>query len=136
MPTTNLSVAKKIILGVAIFWTFLIAFLCLVQFNDLPSFGVSGMDKYVHFTFHFVFTFLWSVYFCSLLKDITFKTVFNVFFVSVSYGILIEFLQGTCTSTRKADIMDVLANATGSLIAIIAILLYKYFRQKKLLTNK
>lgn len=136
MPITNLSVAKKIILGIAIFWTFLIAFLCLVQFNDLPSIGVSGMDKYVHFIFHFVFTFLWSVYFCSLLKDITFKTVFNVFFVSVTYGILIEFLQGAFTKTRKADIMDVLANASGALIAVIALLLYKYFRQKKQLSNK
>ncbi len=128
--------AKKIILGIAIFWTFLIAVLCLVQFNDLPSFAVTGMDKYVHFTFHFVFTFLWSVCFCSLLKDITFKTVFNVFFISVSYGILIEFLQGAFTKTRKADIMDVLANASGALIAIIALLLYKYFRQKKQLSNK
>ena len=136
MPITNLSVAKKIILGIAIFWTFLIAVLCLVQFNDLPSFGVSGMDKYVHFTFHFGFTFLWSIYFCSLLKNITFKTVITVFSVSVSYGILIEFLQGAYTTTRKADIMDVLANASGALIAIIALLLYKYFRQKKQLSNK
>jgi VanZ family protein len=94
------------------------------------------MDKYVHFTFHFGFTFLWSIYFCSLLKNITFKTVITVFSVSVSYGILIEFLQGAYTTTRKADIMDVLANATGALIAIITILLYKYIRQKKLLFNK
>lgn len=132
MPTTNLLVAKKIILVLAIFWTFLIAFFCLVQFNELPSFGISGMDKYVHFTFHFVFTFLWSIYFCSLFKNIVLKTMFKVFLVSVTYGILIEILQEVFTTTRKADIMDVLANAIGGLIAVIGLALYKNFKQNKI----
>ena len=131
MPTKNLLVANKIILGIALFWTILIAFLCLVQFNSLPSVGISGIDKYVHCTFHFVFTILWSIYFSSFLREIILKTVIKIFLVSVSYGVLIELLQGEFTKTRKADFMDVLANSIGALIAVITLLIYKNYNQKR-----
>ena len=123
--------ANKLILGIAIFWTLLIAFLCLVQLNDMPSIGVSGADKYVHCAFHFGFTFLWSSYFWKTQKEIVIKTVFKVFLVSVTYGILIEFLQGAFTATRKADILDVLANTIGAILAVIALLCYKHFNKIK-----
>ena len=133
-PTKNLLVVNKIILGIALFWTFSIAFLCLTELSNLPNlpnFEVSGIDKYVHSTFHFVFTLLWACYFCSQQKNIVIKTVFKVFLVSVAYGILIEFLQSAFTSTRKADIMDVLANSVGAAIAVIALLCYKHFNKIK-----
>ena len=129
--TKTLLVANKLILGIAIFWTLLIAFLCLVQINDIPNIGVSGADKYVHSAFHFGFTFLWSSYFWNTQKAIVIKTVFKVFLVSVAYGILIEFLQGAFTATRKADILDVLANTTGATLAVIALLCYKHFNKNK-----
>lgn len=58
--------------------------------------------------------------------------MFKVFLVSVTYGILIEILQEVFTTTRKADIMDVLANAIGGLIAVIGLALYKNFKQNKI----
>jgi VanZ family protein len=127
-------VANKLLLGAALFWTLTIAFLCLVQINDLPNFSsidVPEKDKYVHFTFHLVFTLLWSSYFWYTQKNIVIKTVFKVFYVSVAYGILIEFLQGAFTATRKADILDVLANTTGATLAVIALLCYKHFSKNK-----
>jgi len=63
MLINNLLVLKKILFGLAVGWTLLIAFLCLVPLNKLPSFGVSGTDKYVHAILHFVFTFFWGSYF-------------------------------------------------------------------------
>lgn len=123
--------ANKFILSIAILWTLSIAFLCLVQLHDLPSFGVSEMDKYVHFTFHFTFTLLWSGYFWRTQKSIVIKTVFKVFLASVAYGILIEFLQSALTTTRKGDVMDVLANTTGASIAVIALLCYRFFNKNK-----
>jgi len=127
-------VAKKVILGAAIFWTLTIAILCLIQINDLPDFNsipIPDKDKYVHFTFHLVFTLLWSGYFWNVQKSLVFKTLFKVFLVSVTYGILIEFLQGEFTATRKADICDVLANTTGATIAVIALLCFKRFNKSK-----
>ena len=123
--------ANRFILGLAIFWTLSIAFLCLVQFNNLPNFGVSGMDKYIHFTFHFVFTLLWTSYFFTLQKELLIKSVFKVFYVSVSYGILLEFLQSALTTTRKGDVMDVLANTTGATVAVILLVWYKQSNKNK-----
>ena len=127
----TLLVANKLLLGLAILWTLSIAFLCLVQLHNLPSFGVSEMDKYVHFTFHFVFTMLWSGYFFRIQKELEIKTVLKVFITSVAYGILIEFLQSAITISRKGDVMDVLANTTGATIAVIMLLCYAYFNKNK-----
>lgn len=125
MHTNNLLVLKKAVASLAIGWTILIAFLCLVKFNDLPSIGVTEADKYVHFTFHFVFTMLWGFYFWVKLKEIILSKIKQVVIISVCYGILIEVLQEKFTKTRQADILDVMANLSGALIAFIIFILIK-----------
>lgn len=133
MLTNNLSMLKNAIFSLAIGWTILIAVLCLVKFNDLPSFGVSGADKYVHFTFHFVFTILWGFYSWAKLNDITISKIGRVVILSFCYGILIEIFQEIYTKTRHADIFDVLANGTGALVALVFFVLIK---RQKLQTNR
>jgi VanZ family protein len=126
-------VLKNAIFSLAISWTILIAVLCLVKFNDLPSFGVSGADKFVHFTFHFVFTILWGFYSWAKLNDITISKIGRVVILSFCYGILIEIFQEIYTKTRHADIFDVLANGTGALVALVFFVLIK---RQKLQTNR
>ena len=128
MLTNNLSVLKNAIFSLAISWTILIAVLCLVKFSNLPSFGVSGADKFVHFTFHFVFTILWGFYSWAKLNEITIAKIGSVVILSFCYGILIEILQEIFTKTRHADIFDVLANGIGALVALVFFVLIK--RQK------
>jgi VanZ family protein len=125
MLTNNLLVLKKTIFSLALCWTVLIAVLCLVKFGKLPTFHVSGADKYVHFTFHFVFTLLWGYYVWIKKNKAELKSIVKVFIVSLLYGILIEFLQETLTTTRHADIYDVMANATGATTALGLFLLLK-----------
>lgn len=131
MHTNNLLVLKKAIAGLAIGWTILIAVLCLVKFNDLPSLGVTEADKYVHFTFHFVFTMLWGFYFWVKLKEIILSKIKQVVIISLCYGILIEVLQQTITKTRHADIFDVMANLSGASIAFIIFILIKKAKDNK-----
>jgi VanZ family protein len=119
MPTNNSLVHKNVILVLAIGWTILVAFLCLVSFSKLPSFGVSGVDKYVHFTFHFVFTLLWGYFSILKEKKIMLYKIALFFFISLGYGILIEFLQEVFTTTRHADVFDVLANTVGGLTSLL-----------------
>jgi glycopeptide antibiotics resistance protein len=118
-------VLKNAIFSLAIGWTILIAVLCLVKFTDLPSFGVSGADKYVHFTFHFVFTMLWGFYLWAKLNEITISKIGRVVILSFCYGILIEILQEIYTMTRHADIFDVMANGTGALVSLFFFVLIK-----------
>jgi len=129
MPTNNLLVLKKTLFSLALCWTVLIAVLCLVKFGKLPAIAVRGADKYVHFTFHFVFTLLWGNYVWLKNKSTELKLIVKVLLVSLSYGILIEFLQETLTTTRHADIYDVLANASGATTALAFFLLLKKYQQ-------
>ena len=131
MHTNNLSVLKKTTYSLAIAWTVLVAFLCLVKLNDLPSLGVSGIDKYVHFTFHFIFTLLWGHYSWLKLGKTELKSILKIVLISLLYGILIEFLQETCTTTRHADIFDVLANLTGATFAFLVFAIYKKIKEKQ-----
>ena len=116
---------KKATFSLAVGWTLLIAVLCLVKFTDLPSIRVSGADKYVHFTLHFVFTMLWGYYLWLKLNEIALTKIIFVVTSSLCYGILIEILQETLTKTRRADIFDVVANFSGALVALLLFILIK-----------
>jgi len=88
----------------------------------MPSVGISGADKYVHATFHFVFVVLWflALYQKQKLKN----TLLKVLLFSIAFGILMEFLQEILTKTRTADIFDVFANTAGAIIAVLALYWY------------
>ena len=122
---------KKAIFGLATSWTILVFLLCLVSFKKLPSFGVSETDKYVHFIFHFVFTLLWSRYMWLSSHVLKLVTVARVVFMSFCFGITIEFLQETITTTRHADVLDVFANSIGSLAAFLVFLLIAKYKSGK-----
>ena len=130
MITDNSLVLKKTIFSLAIGWTVLIAVLCLVKFSKLPSFGVSGIDKYVHFTFHFVFTMLWGLYLWLKQNEIMLNKIVTIIVISLSYGILIEISQKMFTTTRHADIFDVLANFIGATFALALFVLIKKQRTR------
>lgn len=131
MITKNLLVLKKTVLGFAIVWTVLIVVLCLVSFNNLPSFGVSNIDKYVHFTFHFIFTLLWGFYLSLKQNKIEINKIGIIIAISLFFGILIEFLQETFTKTRQADNIDVLANFAGATTALILFIIIKAGKKSK-----
>ncbi|RTY90025.1 VanZ family protein [Flavobacterium sp. GT3R68] len=99
----------------------------------MPKVSLQSADKYVHFTFHFVFTWLWFLYFESRKNELgNSKTIFLVFLLSFLYGISVEIMQGLFTLTRKADLFDVLANTVGALTAAASILVFqKYIRKEK-----
>jgi VanZ family protein len=122
VKNTKHSSARNIYLIAAVLWTLLIAYLCLATFRKLPRIGVQGADKYIHVTFHFVFTLLWFLYLRQQNGSHR-KVLLRIFLTSLIYGILIEIAQGLFTTTRTADVTDVLANTAGAMIAAAIILL-------------
>lgn len=54
-----------------------------------------------------------------------------VFLSALFYGCLIEICQDLFTVNRHADFKDVLANLTGSALAIIMIVLVERYRKVK-----
>lgn len=131
MIIKHLSEHKTFWLVSAIGWTIFVAFLCLVNNNDLPSIGmkISGIDKVIHFLFHFIFTLLWSIYYFSKDKMLTPKRVIIIVIASLIFGVMIEWMQASFTLTRQADVLDVISNTGGAISSGLLVyhLLKKHF---------
>jgi VanZ family protein len=123
-------VPKKIWLWIALAWTTVIAVLCLISFRDLPSVKMQDADKYVHTIFHFLFTVLWYQHFTNVDKPLPQSRILaRVLCLSIIYGCLIEIAQEYLTTTRQADIKDVLANTTGAILAVVLLTIYNKLRK-------
>ncbi|MDV6170278.1 VanZ family protein [Flavobacterium sp. DG1-102-2] len=103
-------------------WTVFIVYACLINAADIPQatwLDIPNKDKIVHFTFYFVFTFLW-VQAIKTKKELSPKRVrAAVFFSAVIFGILIEVCQGVFAKERSPDVLDAIANTCGSAVSIL-----------------
>ena len=122
--TKNLLVPKQIYFFTALFWAGVIAFFCLVQLNNVPLEEVSNLDKLVHVFFHFVLTVLCFLFFQKNTNAVnSLKPIMISFLFSVFFGIVIEIAQELFTTTRHADVFDVLANFSGAVLGVVTIVL-------------
>jgi|TARA_R110002094_G_scaffold643_10_gene3417 VanZ family protein len=116
---------------IALLWTGVVLFLCLVQSDKIPAVNIENLDKIVHAFFHFVFTALWILFFKTQIKDPdSYKPYIISFLFSVLFGVTIEILQGQYTTTRKEDALDVIANMVGASLAVFSVILY--FKNRRL----
>jgi glycopeptide antibiotics resistance protein len=123
-------VLKQVFFWLAIFWTGIVTFLCLVQLNNVPFRSVSNLDKLVHTFFHFVFTMLWFLFFKKQLNSLDSSKPLGIsFLLSFVFGISIEILQELFTTTRHADVFDVLANLFGAILATLAIVFLNKYKE-------
>jgi len=126
--TKNLLVPKYLLLSIALLWTGIVSYLCLVNSNEIPVVNIPNLDKCIHTFFHLVFTFVWFLFFArqlqynSISKPLIFSAV-----LSFAFGITIEILQSLFTTTRSADILDVVANLVGTTLASFVVLSCKKF---------
>ena len=115
---------KHFFFGLALSWTLLIAFFCLIPSTSLPGISVPNIDKLVHVSFHFVFTTLWFLFFEKYLSSNNYLKPLRIALVlSFLYGIVIEIFQELFTTTRRADIHDVMANLVGAILAYGCVIL-------------
>lgn len=122
---------KRFYFIVALSWTILILYVCLIKSSNIPSINIVGIDKIVHIFLHLFFTLFWGLALSkSKILDSFSKVIWISFTLSLVFGLLIEFLQAYFTTTRRADSIDVLANLFGSFFAIA--LLYRFKRKIQL----
>ncbi|MCR4033960.1 MULTISPECIES: VanZ family protein [Flavobacterium] len=119
---------KQFLLIWAIICSGIITYFCLTDSSNIPVVNFPNIDKIVHFCFHFGFTFSWILFF---KKEFVgkgaedFKAYLISFIFSVFFGITIEILQNAITTTRAADVTDILANALGAVIAVFTAIALK-----------
>jgi VanZ family protein len=108
--------------------TILIAFLILYgsitsgeNLNKMHLLNIPYFDKFTHLIFYFILS---IVFYSSLQKTVLFnktEQIIITFFLVISYGIIMEVLQYYFTSTRKAEIFDVLVNTFGCIFGLLII---------------
>ncbi|MFI0490014.1 VanZ family protein [Flavobacterium sp.] len=102
----------------------------MIKSSNIPQVNIQNLDKVVHAFFHFVFTSLWFLFFRKQFSNfkISKLLIISVGF-SLFFGILIEILQELCTTTRHADVFDVLANFSGATLAVLVIMLLNKYNK-------
>ena len=124
---------KNLFFWIALCWTGVVGFFCLVPSNDIPTVSIPNLDKLVHTFFHFIFTILWFLFFKKQVKK---KNQFKLLIVAVCFSLLfgigIEILQDKLTTTRSGDFFDVLANFTGAAIAFAFVFFTKRIKKNSI----
>lgn len=97
----------------------------VLSFIKMPNdgFSVSSSDKLYHGVAYFFLTIFWLY---TILKDEGFYAKIKyVILGCLIYGIIIEVLQTAITSYRTASYLDILANSTGIVLAVLAFHLFE-----------
>jgi len=87
--------------------------------NEIKFINIPGLDKIIHFTLYFVLTMFVLAGTDKWLGKIKFIFFFIIVLMCVSYGALIEYLQGTLFVARSMDIFDFIANSIGVIVGAI-----------------
>jgi VanZ family protein len=86
-------------------------------FEKIPLVDIPDLDKVVHLGMYFV---LMSVIIFENKKTIiNTSRLFLTGLIPLFYGILMEILQATLTTTRSGSFFDALADAAGVLLSIL-----------------
>jgi VanZ family protein len=125
-------VLKNIFFWIALCWTLVVAYFCLVPSSEIPSVTIPNLDKLVHSFFHFVFTILWFLFFKKQVKKRNqTKLLVGAVFFSFFFGVGIEVLQSRLTTTRNGDLFDVLANFSGAILAFVFVFIAKQIKKNQ-----
>lgn len=115
---------RKVFLYSALFWTGVILYFCLKNADEIRKIDIPQFDKFIHFVFHFVFTILWILYVKKKFKNATNLLIFIIVVLfSLVFGIAVEMMQQYFTINRTSDIFDVVANLSGTLTAVLLIII-------------
>jgi len=94
--------------------------------NKISLLHFPYMDKVIHMLLYFILS---ITILASLIRSNKRKKSYHMLITFVwvmSYGMLMEVLQFYFTQTRSAEILDILANTTGCIFAILS---YSFLRK-------
>ena len=94
------------------------------KFTKVQLTSIPNIDKIVHFGMYFI---MMSVIIVEHRKNIRNPTnLFLIALIPLSYGILMEILQLTLTSSRSGDFYDALFDGAGILTSVLLWLIIKF----------
>lgn len=120
MIIKHLLAHKKKAVIVSVVYTIILIYYCL-KASPISIKLPSQSDKLLHALAYFVFTGLWFLSLRVTYNLNNRKNFICIFMLSFVFGILIEVLQEELTTYRQADVLDVVANIIGTVLAIITL---------------
>lgn len=114
----NLLVPKQLLFAAALAYTGLITYLSLINLAD-TSVGKLGVgDKLMHLGAYFGLAIIWLLFFLFKAENERFaKNIVLICAGCIVFGTFIEVLQHMLTEYRQLDLLDVLANSIGAIVA-------------------
>jgi hypothetical protein len=114
-------------------YTITLTFVSLItlDLDDVEEIIPSYSDKIFHLLAYLLFAWLWFNTFFYRYKYNKNQSIIRSIIVSSLFGIIIEVLQLVITTSRNFDVLDIVANIFGVLIAAILINNYIKIEVKK-----
>lgn len=117
---------KQLLFVVACLYTGLITYLSLINLADTPVSQLGIGDKVMHTGAYFGLAFLWLLFAIFNSENESFaKKVVIICIACIVFGTFIEVLQHMLTEYRQLDLLDVLANSIGAIVAGTLVWLFK-----------
>ncbi|WP_445747616.1 VanZ family protein [Polaribacter sp.] len=104
---------KDSLLLIAIAITIGLLGLSLIKMPEGGFFEINNIDKAYHGFAYFSLTIIWLLTFHK-----TPQKKYLIFICCIIFGIIIEVLQTILTNYRTGDIMDIISNSLGCLVAL------------------
>lgn len=117
--------ATKIFFSAAIAYAVALLTVSLIKVDTGSSpVQFEHMDKVFHFGAYVGLTLLWQIYY--FIKNRIFHPQPSLWIciLAVIFGIIIEILQGTATTYRGFEFLDIVANTLGVLVAYVILTAY------------
>jgi VanZ family protein len=115
-----------------IIWTMIIFVLLVMPGSDIPSndfFELIYFDKWVHIGLFSILTILWIYPFLGSISRSA--GVFVIISLSsITYGVVMEFIQKYFATNRSFDLTDILADSIGTCLGLVLII--KFSKQKEI----
>lgn len=97
-------------------------------FEEIGFFDIPYLDKFTHFGLYFMFM---SVIMLEHRNSfINTRQIILVALVPVFFGGLMELFQTGFTTTRRADILDIMFNSAGTAVAVCIWLFFRPYYRK------
>ena len=109
---------KNLLFVTAFLYTGLITWLSLINLADTPVSKLGVGDKVMHSGAYFGLALLWLLFALFNADNESFaKKILWICLACIIFGTFIEVLQHVLTEYRQLDLLDVLANSIGAIVA-------------------
>lgn len=123
---------QRLAIPAALCYSLVLLTLSLVNLGDITHGVPKNSDKIFHFLAYCLLLLVWYLGAFWGLNWPKRKALMSAALFSVTFGFLIEILQGTLTETRQFDMLDVLANTSGIILTILVLVFKQKTNHKKI----